>query len=543
MFSRKRNTKVFTFTVEIREITGLDKVNNRVVFMKWWRGSKKKSGTLKMVLVNEGCANINSRFVFDTRLLQNGDSFKKKELILSLVASQCKIAKEEVIARVRINLAEYCRFEEKLFKCNFDDGPLRYSEAIISIFCAEKNSSVSSPYSIVVSEGASAAIEKRIGTSHVSMQSETSQETSFREDTNSIGELMRRLDDLKDQFEANEKALDELDQQITTLKVEKDELEKEGPSVTNSEFQSQADYLFLIDGVMLNNDMSFDGNNSTMSNIICSHIENDELFIEPDLHVLARLFEIINGIIHLSGGCPKRLCFWLSTVLRVYAWTCMSKTRLTMDQTIFDKFRAIMEKCVSGILTALTDFSNAKTTLFEDLFFNVKSKNKSEAVLNPVTTVLKCMKEMKVDELFVKEYVNLFFSFLDKQLFVYLLRTCPKITQDMVMNVVIKMEETNRLILGSNDMKRFEYVSKVVKIIPLNIDSFQPAELFAQGNPLILPHSMVDLVKKIYPQPKKATMTKLVAALPPVRKVTVVDPYAQVSLGTAIFQNFIFKQN
>ncbi|EKE41562.1 hypothetical protein ENUP19_0367G0011 [Entamoeba nuttalli] len=566
MFRRKRNIIKYTFTVEIKRVIGVKKYQGHTLFIKWWRGSKSKSGVLKRSLVKEDEALWNSSFTFDTKLQPRGnDGFKPKQLVLSIYV--VKTSSEILIGRVKLDLAQYIDMNDKIITFPFTEGECKKGQVEACLFSAEKGSTISISTSLATNQQGLNNTDKKNEEGNPSLCSETTIETSFHDSVGSLNELIKQRDELKVEFDENEEEYGQLCDEIDNLQAQIDELGNNIP-FDNVSFLSPSSYNFLFEKVLFNTNLNFIEDQPEIAIILFNRIHDGDEIVKQendgsdhqdemtegdnleegyddtvDIPFVSLLFAIINGIVRLSSGSPTRLCYWLSTILRLYAMIHLARFD-PKRKRLSEMCQQSIESCISMILTSIIDYSISKTEPYvSDIFLNPKTRLQNERVFNSVLSVLNEMNNNHIDVIFKEEYVKLYFRYLDRYLFNYILHTSPSINVEIALNILMQTARTRSLIPSELKIQEcFNLTGNVAKIIQLNLESFQPNELFSQIN-AINPQSMFEIIKKITPPLKKAIITKYQQAVLGQIKVIDIDPYASVSIDKTTLDKFLFKQN
>lgn len=138
MFRRKKNSQEYTFTIDVHRLVGAKTANGKAVYLKWWRGSKSKCGTLKRSMVKDNEAVWESKFSFDTKIeMKTSVSYKPKILVLSVFISN---ASKELLGRIKLDLTNYLTASETTEMISLDDGACNTAQLELTIYVTEKNS-------------------------------------------------------------------------------------------------------------------------------------------------------------------------------------------------------------------------------------------------------------------------------------------------------------------------------------------------------------------------------------------------------------------
>ncbi|KAL7720081.1 C2 NT-type domain-containing protein [Entamoeba marina] len=499
MFHRRKNYRKFTFTFDVRKISNIKTMNGKAVYLTWRRGSQKKSGSLKRVLAKNNEATWNS----------NLRTFQAKDLILTVNA--VRKTTPILVGRLSLNLCDYLNKSVHYENLEFEEGEC--STATLDVVVT-----------VTPSDRVDVGIE--------GLTSEMTLETEFENENGemlNIDELFVRREELAQQFNSNETIIQRYEQEIIDLEEELDNMEEQNP-LPSADLLDPISYSFLIDDVLIHSKLTFTDNKPTMSSIIFTKLTQFGSFQTNDTPLVSQLFAIINGTIHLSSGSPSKLCYWLSTMLDLYAKLYIEKKTIQMEKEVTMMFTHMVEQTIASTLTTIIDYGISKTEPYlNDLFFNSKTRLSTEKVFYPIDQTIKELTENKIDTIFVTEYVNFFLRYLDRYLFIHFC-SLKAVSMELSLNISMRSAQVKAIFPSiTQTPDSFSIMGDVSKVLLLNLDSFPPNEIFTNIAPHVNPATLLEILKRFEPPLKKTRIEQFQNTLPKINKFTL--------------ELFLFKQN
>ncbi|KAL7719138.1 C2 NT-type domain-containing protein [Entamoeba marina] len=525
MFHRRKNYRKFTFTFDVRKISNIKTMNGKAVYLTWRRGLQKKSGSLKRVLAKNNEATWNSSFSFSSKFITKDlRTFQAKDLILTVNA--VRKTTPILVGRLSLNLCDYLNKSVHYENLEFEEGE-----------CSTATLDVVVTVTLQI-ECFDVGIE--------GLTSEMTLETEFENENGemlNIDELFVRREELAQQFNSNETIIQRYEQEIIDLEEELDNMEEQNP-LPSADLLDPISYSFLIDDVLIHSKLTFTDNKPTMSSIIFTKLTQFGSFQTNDTPLVSQLFAIINGTIHLSSGSPSKLCYWLSTMLDLYAKLYIEKKTIQMEKEVTMMFTHMVEQTIASTLTTIIDYGISKTEPYlNDLFFNSKTRLSTEKVFYPIDQTIKELTENKIDTIFVTEYVNFFLRYLDRYLFIHFC-SLKAVSMELSLNISMRSAQVKAIFPSiTQTPDSFSIMGDVSKVLLLNLDSFPPNEIFTNIAPHVNPATLLEILKRFEPPLKKTRIEQFQNTLPKNKQVVDLDPYAPVTIDKSTLELFLFKQN
>ncbi|ELP90387.1 hypothetical protein EIN_015460 [Entamoeba invadens IP1] len=455
-------TEVLHFEVTISDIIHLEEFEQRVVYLKWKRGSSKYSGQLKRVVVSKGIASFDSVIMFDLVIERekSGQLKPKKYLKLDLIVITERGEKEK--GCLDVDLTTYLDTKSSQEKLPF------YKKSYLLHFKVDfyqQDLLISPMRSSTISESDS-------GSSKQSPRKRTPINVSLSTNSTPCKMREKESDAMKDKCEKLIAERDSIKSKLENAEIEIKQLETKIENMKGDSMNNPLETVnFIIDNI-INTTYEFNGTYTLAALNIASRINEKNLF-NDECGFFKVLSKTLSGVVKLASQQSDVLAFWIATLCALIHKTNLLNPKL---ETTEIKVKELRESFCGVLNEALFNFLQLCVGDVSVLIRYVQEKDNIH--VECYNTFYVCVKQLlkyAVTQDVIDYVVQQYTDTIDRFLFTMIMRDSDKFNIQRGLSLKMKNDAYREWILskfGKSSDSYFKRISELSMLMLLHAPDF-----------------------------------------------------------------------